>query len=78
MESKRTYVAVKEVNDMSNFSEETASKLFLHEVKLLQFVNHRNIVKLLGLIIAPRLSIISEFIEGESLDKALKRGMTLG
>lgn len=51
--------------------------MFLHELKMLQRVRHPNVVKFLGVVLTPKLCIVTEFIEGENLDDALKREMHL-
>ena len=44
---------------------------FLNEVKILEQVEHKNIVKFFGICVWP-LWIVTEYIDGEDLDKALK------
>ena len=46
-------------------------ELFWHEVNILRLINHERFAKLLGILIGENFGIISEFIEGETLDKIL-------
>ena len=52
-------------------SDEVKVLNFLNEVKILQQVEHKNIVKFVGICVSP-LWIVTEYIDGEDLDKALK------
>ena len=46
-------------------------QIFWHEVNILRLINHERFAKLLGILIGENFGIISEFIEGETLDKIL-------
>ena len=49
----------------------------MREIRFLQLVNHENFAKLFGISINARLVIVSELVEGDTLDSLINEGLTV-
>ena len=76
----KTPVALKIIKAESwqNFDEKFQQvSNFLKEIKLLRYVNHDNFVKFYGVSIKDKLAIVTEFIDGDTLDHLIRSGLSV-
>ena len=50
---------------------------FLKEVNQLRLVNHKNFVKFYGVSFDEKLVIVTEFIDGDTLDSLIRKGISV-